>query len=809
MQQMLHGDVLLRQTASMLRNYFTVAWRNLAKSKWYSLINTLGLSIGMAVALLIGLWIWDELSFNHYYPNHRRIVQVMTTQTFNGHTGTGPATSLPLSKALRAEYGADLPEVSRASWNFDHILAVGDKKLSQSGSYVEANFTKIVTLKMISGRSDALKDPSAILICRSTAEALFGNEDPMGKTIKENNKSVVKVAGVFEDPPRNSSFYDMKFLLSWEAYENQNDWVKRAEGRWGNHSWRTFAMLAPNADAAQVTDKIKDIRKAHDIEGNEHIVLQPMDNWHLYSDFKDGRVSGGRIRFVWLFGIIGVFVLLLACINFMNLSTARSEKRAKEVGIRKTVGSLRGQLIGQFLCESVVVALLALVLAVAWVLLALPFFNALADKDMHLPWAYPFFWVLTLGFALLTGLLAGSYPAFYLSGFDPISVLKGTFRGGRYATLPRKVLVVVQFTVSIALIIGTILVFSQINYARNRPVGYSRDGLISIIMNTPDLQGHYDALRGDLLRTGAVADMAESSGPITDVWSNQIGFDWKGKDPKFVPLFGTVACTFDFGPTMEWQMKEGRDFSRNFVTDSGGRGGLILNEAAVKLTGMLHPVGETIKWNDSPRVVIGVVNDLVMESPYQPVKPTIFFIDYTWANVITVRLNPSMPAQAALNAIEPVFKRYNPGSGFEYKFVDEDYAKKFSDEQRIGRLASVFALLAIFISCLGLFGLASFVAEQRTQEIGVRKVLGASLFHLWRMLSADFVLLVFISCAIAIPIAWYFLHQWLQQYEYRAPMSWWIFAVASMGALVITLMTVSYQAVCAAMANPVKSLRTA
>ncbi|HVS95046.1 MAG TPA: ABC transporter permease, partial [Puia sp.] len=480
----------------MLRNYFTVAWRNLLRSKWYSLINTLGLSIGMAVALLIGLWIWDELSFDHYHENHARIAQVMTTQTFNGHTGTGPAVSLPVSKTLRAQYAADLREVARASWNFDHILAVGDKKLTQSGSYTDPSLTRMITLRMINGSPDALKDPSTILICRSAAQALFGKENPLNKTIKVDNKAVVRVGGVFDDPPRNTSFYDMKFMLSWELYESQNDWVKRSEEQWGNHSWRAFVLLAPNVDAAQVTAKVKDIAKAHNKDGNEHIVLQPMDNWHLYSDFKDGKVSGGRIRFVWLFGIIGVFVLLLACINFMNLSTARSEGRAKEVGIRKTVGSLRGQLIGQFLCESLLVALLAFVLASGWVLLALSFFNTLADKDMHFPFAQPLFWVMALGFTVLTGVLAGSYPAFYLSGFEPISVLKGVLKAGKNATLPRKILVVVQFTVSVALIIGTVIVFSQIEYARSRPVGYSREGLITIFMNTPDIQGHYNAIRG-------------------------------------------------------------------------------------------------------------------------------------------------------------------------------------------------------------------------------------------------------------------------------------------------------------------------
>ena len=805
---MLHVFVLFGQTGRMLKNYFTVAWRNLLRSKWYSLINTLGLSIGMAVALVIGLWIWDELSYDHYHENHRRIAQVMTTQTFNGHTGTGEATSLPVAKTLRTQFAGDFSEVARTSWTFDHNLTVGDKMITQAGNYAEPAFTRIITLRMISGKSDALKDPAAILLSKSAAVALFGNADPMNKTIKIDNKAVAKVEGVYQDPPHNSSFYNVKFILTWASYENQNDWVMRAEDQWGNHSWPTWVLMAPNADPARVTAKIKDLPKAHNKEGDETLLLQPMDNWHLYSDFKDGKVSGGLIRFVWLFGIIGVFVLLLACINFMNLSTARSEKRAKEVGIRKTVGSLRGQLVGQFLCESMVVALLAFVLAIGWVLLALPFFDKLADKDMHLPWASPVFWLLTLGFTVLTGLLAGSYPAFYLSGFEPIRVLKGTVRAGRFASLPRKVLVVLQFTVSVALIIGTILVFSQINYARDRPVGYTREGLISIMMNTPEINGHYDAIRGDLLKTGAVADMCESSSPLTNVWSNQIGFDWVGKDPKFVPLFGIIACTHDYGNTLNWSIKEGRNFSRNFLTDSGGRGGMILNEAAVKLTGLPHALGSTIKWNDSPRVVIGIVRDMVMESPYQPVKPTIFFVNYGWTNVIDVRLNPSMSVRSALRAIEPVFRKYNPGGGFEYKFVDDEYARKFTDEQRIGRLATVFAVLAVFISCLGLFGLASFVAEQRTREIGVRKVLGASLFHLWRMLSADFVILVVISCLIAVPIAWYFLSQWLKQYEYRTPMYWWAFVGASLGALVITLLTVSFQALRAGLANPVRSLRT-
>lgn len=826
---------------NMFRNYFVVAWRNILKSKWYSLINTLGLSIGMAVALLIGLWIWDEVSFDHYYPNHARVVQVRTTQTFNGHTGTGTAVSVAAGVELKNKWGVDLPRVALTSWNFEHILAVGDKKITTHGMYVQPEFTEILPLQMLSGHGSELEDPSSIILSQTIARNLFGTEDVVGKVIRVDNKVDLKVAGIFQDPPRNSNFYASKFFMGWSQYVRQFDWLKKQETNWGNHSWQCFALLAPNTTAERVTARIKDIPKPHNKDGNESLFLHRMDDFHLHSEFTSGAVTGGRIRFVWLFGIIGAFVLLLACINFMNLSTARSEKRAKEVGIRKTVGSLRTQLIGQFLCESLVVALLALVLAVVWVLISLPLFNTLADKDMHLPWAYPLFWVLVVGFTLLTGLLAGSYPAFYLSGFDPIQVLKGTpgfrtsagrgttpwakfFRAGRYASLPRQVLVVIQFTVSVSLIIGTILVFEQINYARSRPVGYSREGLISINMNTPDIYGHYDVIRGDLLRTGAVVDMSESSSPATEIYSNQIGFNWKGKDPNTVPSFGIVACTHDFGRTIGWQIKEGRDYSRAFITDSGGTvnagvsghpdsvvkfgGALILNESAVKLTGLRQVVGEIILWNDQPHTVVGVVKDMVMESPYQPVKPTIFFLDYGWTQTITIRLNPKMTTHAALAAIEPVFKKYNPGSTFEYKFVDEEYAQKFSDEKRIGSLATVFAVLAIFISCLGLFGLASFVAEQRTKEIGVRKVLGASLFHVWRMLSKDFVLLVVISCGIAIPIAYYFLHQWLQQYEYRAPMSWWVFASASTGALVITLLTVSWQAVRAGMMNPVGALRS-
>jgi ABC-type antimicrobial peptide transport system permease subunit len=793
----------------MIKSYLKVAWRNLLKSKAYSAINIIGLATGMGVAILIGLWIWDELSFDAYHKNHSRLAQVMTTQTFNGQTGTGQAVAMPLANELRTKYGSDFKNVSMASWNFGHVVAVGDKKISAEGMWVEPVFPSMFSFKTIKGNVAAgLNDPSSIVLSSSVAKALFGDENPINKVVKLDNKENYNVTGVYEDLPRNSTLYKTKILLSWNKYITTEPWLKEAMSHWGNHSFQAFVLLPEHGDFDKTTAKIKNASMVHLKEaedGKEELVLQPMDNWRLYNEFKNGKLAGGRIQFVWLFGIIGVFVLFLACINFMNLSTARSEKREKEVGIRKTVGSLRNQLIKQFLMESIVVAFLALVFALILVALLLPFFNGLADKQMKLPGGSLIFWMFILGFTFFTGIVSGSYPAFYLSSFEPIKVLKGTFRVGKYASLPRKVLVVVQFTISIALIIGTIIVYRQIQFAKERPVGYNREGLITVNMNTPDLYGHYDALRNDLIATGVVDNMAQSSSPTTNVWSNQIGFNWEGKDPNSLPLFGTIGVTQDFGKTIRWNIKEGRDFSREFGTDTTS---LILNEAAVKLTGIKEIVGKTIIWNDRKFTVVGVIKDMVMESPYEPVKPTLFVMDPNWASIITVRIKPNLAMSAALPKIEKVFRKYNPGSPFEHNFTDEDYAQKFADEERIGDLSTFFAILAVFISCLGLFGLASFVAEQRTKEIGVRKVLGASIFNLWRMLSKDFVVLVIVSCFIAIPLAWYFLHQWLQRYTYRTDISWWIFMVAAMGALLITMATVSFQAIKAAVSNPVKSLRT-
>jgi putative ABC transport system permease protein len=794
----------------MLKNYLIIAWRNLTKSKVYSVINVLGLAAGMAVAMLIALWIWDEVTYDKSFTHHQQLAQVMTTFIGDdGSSGTVPNVCIPLGDELRNKYGSDFKNIALTSWNFSHVLAVGDKTISSRGMWTEDQFPTMFSLNMLKGSINGLNDPSAIIINASLVKTLFGDADPMGKTIRLDNKDNYTVAGVFQDFPDNSTLTDSKYFLPWKKFITTEQWIKDAANQWNDHSWQCFAQLADNIDMDKETEKIKNIVQVHKnakTEGVEKAYLYPMDKWHLYSEFKDGKAAGGRIQFVWLFSIIGVFVLLLACINFMNLSTARSEKRAKEVGIRKTVGSLRGQLIGQFLSESVLVALVSFVFSILLVTLLLPLFNTLAAKNIQLPWHSPAFWICALTFTCFTGLLSGSYPALYLSKFEPIKVLKGTFRVGRWASLPRKVLVVTQFSFSIALIIGTIIVFKQIQYAKNRPVNYRNEGLITVNESTPGLPGYYNAIRNDMLATGVVDNFAGASDGTFYLGAWRTGFNWAGKNPSTLPSFGFMYMTEDFGKTIGWQLKEGRDFSKDFSTDSFA---MILNEAAVKQIGMKKDiVGENIQYNGKNYRVIGVVKDIIQESPYKPVTPSVYVADHNWIGIVTVAIKKGVPVKDALAKIETVFKKYNPDLPFNYAFNDEEYAKKFADEQRVGKLATFFTILAIFISCLGLFGLASFVAEQRKKEIGLRKVLGASTYNLWQMLSKEFALLVIISCFIAIPLAWYYLNSWLQQYEYRTSISVWIFVASGFGALVITLITVSFQAIKAALANPVNSLRS-
>ena len=784
----------------MIKNYLKVAWRNLIRNKASSLINIGGLAVGMAVAMLIGLWIWDELSFDKYNKNYDRIVQVM--EHLNVGTGIPTQASLPMpvSTELQNKYGNNFKQVA-ATISFEQSVGYKDKVFSKFGWYAEPGITGILTLDMLKGTRASLTRPGTILLNESLAGAIFGKADPINKVIKLNNSYMLQVTGVYKDLPKNTQFSDLNFIAPINLLIQNGDL-----NNWQSSAFDIYGLLNPNSNMEGISDHIKNVLYEHSKAATKpSLFLYPMRQWHLY-EFKDGNIVGGRLQFVWLFGIIGTFVLLLACINFMNLSTAQSEKRAKEVGIRKAIGSLRRQLIGQFFSESFMVVIAAFILSVLLVWLTLPFFNDVSGKQMSIVWNNPAIWLLCFGFCLFTGLISGSYPAIYLSSFSPVKVLKGTFRVGRLAAIPRKVLVVVQFTISVTLIIGTLIVFKQIQFAKNRPIGYSRNNLISIPYNSAEIR-QYNAFREELLRTNAVTGVSASSSPTTGVWSSADNLDWRGKDPNRQEMFGTVLIDPDFGNVIGWKLKEGRNFSKQYLTDSAG---FLFNEAAIKQMGLTNPIGEMVKWHGKSWKIIGVVKDMVMRSPFDPITPVVFLMNDKERsfNVINLKVNANIPTAEALNKIETVFKKFAPEAPFNYKFADNEYAQKFAAEERTGKLASVFAGLAIFISCLGLFGMASFVAEQRIKEIGVRKVLGASVLNLWGLLSKDFVVLVVISLLIASPVAYYFMHRWLQNYQYRAEISWWIFGITTIGAIIITLLTVSYQSIRAALANPVKCLRS-
>ncbi|MEW2920571.1 FtsX-like permease family protein [Muricauda sp. ANG21] len=798
----------------MIKNYFKIAWRNLTKNKAYTIINVGGLALGMAVALIIGLWIQDELSHNNYFTKKNKIAQVFQSQTFNGETGTGPALPRPLEKAFRDGYMDNFEHLVMSSWNNSQYLKYKETSISREGNFMQRGAPELFDLNILKGEKDGLREINSIMLSASTANALFGNEDPIGKSIKINGQYDMMVTAVYEDIPYNTSFKDVKFLMPWDKYVAVNEWIKNAETQWGNNSFQMFVQIADNTTMESVTSTIKDVKKnlnEDTVEFNPQLFLLPMEDWYLRNRFENGKQVGGRIKYVWLFGIIGIFVLLLACINFMNLSTARSEKRAKEVGIRKSIGSHRGQLINQFLGESFLVVVLAFVIALLIVVLSLGGFNELARKEIAFPWTNPTFWLTSLVFILLTALLAGSYPALYLSSFRPVDVLKGTFQAGKHSGLARKALVVLQFTVSVAFIIGTVIVMQQINHAKNRPVGYDKEGLVQLPTMSPEFYGKYELMRTEFLNSGAVVEMSSSSSPTTNIWSNRSGWTWEGKAEGFQEDFAWTEVSPEYAKSLNLKIVEGRDFSREFPSDSSA---ILLNETAVKYLGIENPVGmlfrDTDKENPSePLKVIGVVEDMIAQSPYEPVKQAIYAFDrYDNASYYNLRLNPRQSASQNLAVIERVFKEHFPDVPFHYDFVDSEYGEKFAAEERIGQLSGIFTALAIIISCLGLFGLTSFVAEQRTKEIGVRKVLGATVFNVWNMLSKDFLKLVIISCFIAVPIAYYVMNGWLQEYPYRVILKWWIFALAMIGALLITVVTVSFQAIRAARANPVKSLRT-
>ncbi|SDB48828.1 ABC-type antimicrobial peptide transport system, permease component [Flavobacteriaceae bacterium MAR_2010_188] len=798
----------------MIKNYFKIAWRNLLKNKVYSLINIFGLAIGMAVTVMIGLWINDEMSFDTDFKNYDSVAQVLQSQTFNGQVDTGPAIPRPLEFLFRESYEDNFKNISMSSWTNSKYLEYGDKNISRDGNFIQEEGLKIFAPTIIEGVENGLDEKNSIMLSRSTAKAIFGDENPIGKILKVNSVDDMMVTSVYADFPVTSTLYEVKFLMPWKHYVTTQDWLKNAADQWGNNSFQMFVQIADNTTMEQVTLKIlksKEKANLNDAEFSPRIFLLPMRDWHLRNNFENGVQAGGRIENVWLFGIIGGFVLFLACINFMNLSTARSEKRAMEVGIRKAIGSNREQLIRQFLSESLLVVSIAFVISLILVIVSLSSFNDLASKEIHFPWGNIEFWIYSLAFILFTAIVSGSYPALYLSSFNPVKVLKGTFKSGRFSALPRKILVVTQFTVSVALIIGTLIVMSQIQYSKDRPTGYNRTGLIQIPVMSNDFEGKSEFMKNEFISSGGAVAMATSSSPTTQIWSNRSGYTWDGKPEGFQEDFAWTEVSSEYVETTGMKIIEGRDFSREFSTDSNA---VLINKTAVKYMGLKDPIGKYIKDEDvedpnPPLKIIGVVDDVITQSPYEPVKQGLYVFDkYGNSSYYNLRLNPNKSVSENLGLIEATFKKNFPNLPFKYDFIDSEYSKKFETEERVASLARVFTILAIIISCLGLFGLASFVAEQRTKEIGVRKVLGATLTNLWLLLSKDFLLLVFISLLIAAPIAYYFMSQWIQKFPYRTDISFWIFFAAGLGAVLITLITVSFQSIKAALANPTKSLRS-
>lgn len=788
----------------MFKNYFKVALRNFSRNKVLSFINVFGLAIGMAFAILIGMWIQYEHCFDTFHQNLDRLAIVRKHTLFNNEKGTQTGIMLPLYDELKTKY----PEVKRATrldWGGHHSLMAGNDKFNKKGYYADPDFLKMFTFPLVKGNIEtALKDPNSIVLTESLAKTLFGISDPIGKTIKIDNQYDIQVTAIIQDVPKNSTL-EFEFLAPFEFRVQNVEFVRDAKNNWGNNFLMNMVEVKEGASIAALSQKIGPLVTQKDSRmKNQTLLLQPMKEIHLRSEYKNWVNVGGTITYVRLFGIIGIFVLLIACINFMNLATARSEKRAREVGIRKAIGSQRSQLILQFLSESMFTAFLAFLLSLALIAGLLPLLKDFGFENIRFDLSNVSLVAFALIVCLFTGLMAGSYPAWYLSSFMPVKVLKGIMQQGRSAINFRKVLVVSQFAISIGLIISTVIVVQQINHAKNRSIGYNPDNLISIDA-TSDLAKNYEALKTELQNTGYVEVVAKASSPMTGVYNSWDDFSWDGKDPNTDMSMNVVMTEWDYEKAAGLTFIAGRPFSRDHKTDSNA---VIINEATRRLIGYKDPIGKPMKLGDQPLTIVGVIKDVLMQSPFEPVRPGVILFNANAVNIIFIRLKNGAALRPSLAAIQPIIEKYNPSLPFEYHFVDEEFGKKFATENQVARLAGIFAGLAIFISCLGLFGLAMFMAERRSKEISVRKVLGASVANLWMLLSREFVWLVLIACVLASPLTFWLMNEWLQKYDYRISISGWLFAIAGVLAIVIALLTVSIQAIRAALANPVKSLRS-
>jgi putative ABC transport system permease protein len=788
----------------MLKTYLKTAWRNIARTPGYSTLNILGLAIGMGVALLIGLWVFHQYSYDRSLPDGDRLYRVERNFNSNGDTLTFATTSLRLAEALKHDV-LEIEYVAESDWMGPHGLKVGDKKLYLPGGIVAGDFLKMFRFPLTKGSAaTVLNEAYSIVLNESTAKALFGNADATGKMVRFDNKHDLKVTGVMKDLPANSSF-SFQFLVPFSYLDQTNPYMKvRRTGSYGANSYQIFVKLKPGVDYGKLYPKIREIEHTETDNMNamlSYVTLQPLLKWHLYSNFKNGKDTPGFLEYVRMFTIIGILVLLIACINFINLTTARSEKRAREVGVRKAIGSRRKDLIIQFLTESFLLTLISFLFSLIFVQMGLSPFNTLTGNAISIPWSSPGFWLAALGCVLVTALVAGSRPAFYLSSFPAVQVLKGNMQIGRAASLPRKILVVLQFTCSIAFIISTIIVYRQIRYAKDRPSGYELNRLVETDTNT-DLEKNYIALKNELIQKGIAESVSSSTSPSTDIWWHTSLDQWPGKRSGETVEMATDRVSGDFFTTMGMTIKEGRDFR-----DANDTTSVIFNETAITRLRIKNPVGQVMTWNDQKYVIAGVVKDALMRSPFESAEPTMFVCRPEVQDILLYRLSSRLKTQDAVTQLTAVFNKYNPAFPFKYSFADESYATKFKLEVLVGQLAGLFAGLAIFISCLGLFGLAAYVAERRTKEIGIRKVLGASVAQVWLLLSKDFLLLVILSCVIASPLAYYFLHGWLAKYDYRISIGAGVFILAAAMALLLTLITISFQAIRAATENPVKKLR--
>ena len=782
----------------MFKNYFKTAWRNLLRNKGFSITNILGLAIGMACAIFILLWVYDELTYDRFQKNYDNIYQVIANRDFNNQVFTDRSMAMPLASALENS-SPQIKHAAVTTYQQQKVLTFNNNKIKKEGYVVSNHFFDIFSWKFVKGNAvTALKDPNSIVLTEDAAKAFFGNADPINKVLTVDNNKSVKVTAIVKHAPGNSTFQ-----FDWIMPFNYSDpGTKNAMNEWINSSWNVFIQTIPNADTVLLNKTITKIKRSHGHDEISSYFAFPMSHWHLYSDFENGKNTGGMIEYVRLFSIIAIIILLIACINFMNLSTARSEKRAKEVGIRKTLGSNKRQLIFQFFCESFILTLIAFVLAIITVVLLLPSFNLMVDKHLSLNIMQPLFWVMALSIILFTAFVAGSYPALYLSSFNPVKVLKGTNVLGKKTILPRHVLVISQFVISILLISATIIVYQQIQHVQERDMGYNPNGLI-MVPSTPDTDKSFAAIKQDLLTSGIITDVTRTSSPITEVWWNTGAPDYDGKPANAQIIMGGLGTDIDFAKTMGVKILQGHDFTGTPADSTS----MMLNKAAVDAMKLKNPIGMQMRYGKT-YTVIGITDNVIMKSPFEPAYPMMFLYDPNNSSMNTMRIKTGVAPQKAIALLETVFKKYNPSVPFEYQFVDQEFQKKFITEKLISKLTNIFSALAIFICCLGLAGLASFTIEKRFREIGVRKVLGASVRQLLMLISKEFLKLVVIAFVIAVPLTLWLMSNWLDNYKYRININLWLFGVVGIAMLLLTLIVVSLNTIKAAIANPVKSLRT-